>query len=211
MTAPTRSLAVLLSTAWALFGASPTHAQEVDVGQVGYVLGDTAAAVTVVEFGDFACGACGEFWRATWPSVRTELIDGGRVLWRHVPFLLGFRRGDAAANAAECAAEQGAFWQMHDRLFDGQESWMGGRRPEEVFQGYAAALGLDVSAFTVCYDGELGRERTRAATRVARDAGVRATPTFFVNGRRVLGALPYDVFRAIVEEAARMPAAGPGR
>lgn len=180
---------------------SGARAQELGSNPPGYVMGDSTAPVTIVEFGDFACTACEEFWRITWPDVRRELIETGRVVWRHVPFVLGFPNGEEAAYAAECAADQGAFWEIYDRLFGGQSEWMGDRRPRAVFRRYAAEIGLDQTAFDHCVEEELGKDRTEAANRAARDAGVRATPTFFVNGRPVLGALPYEAFRVVVEEA----------
>jgi protein-disulfide isomerase len=175
--------------------------QDVEADGIGYVLGDALASVEVVEFGDFACGACAEFWRDTWPSVKTQLIESGRVSWRHVPFLLGFDRGDDAANAAECAADQGSFWEMHDRLFEGQREWARGRGHHDVLERYAGEIGLDVDTFRECYGDEWGEDRTNAANRAARDAGVRGTPTFFVDGTPVLGAVTFDQLLAVVEEA----------
>jgi protein-disulfide isomerase len=178
-------------------------AQTPDVSEVGHTLGDPTAPVRIVEFGDFACSACGEFWQSTWSRVREDLIETGRVAWRHVPFVLGFPNGDDAANAAECAADQAAFWDMHDRLFAGQAEWIGERRPEEVFRGYAAEIGLDAPAFRACFEDEGGKDRTEAANRAARAAAVRATPTFFINDKIVLGALPYEAFLHLVEAAER--------
>ena len=190
------SMALLLTT----FRAD---AQEAAIGDIGYVLGDLDAPVAVVEFGDFACSACGEFSRETWPRIKLELVDTGRISWRHVPFLLGFRRGDDAANAAECAAEQGGFWPMHDRLFAGQREWLRDRRPTDVFRTYASAIGLDLERFSACYGAERGEGRTRAATRVARSADVRGTPTFLIGDRRAVGAIPYELFLEIVEDVER--------
>ncbi len=194
----------LLAVSVALLMTPALHAQDledVDLTDIGYVLGDHDAPIQVVEFGDFACSACAQFWRDTWPRLRQELVETGRVAWRHVPFLLGFPRGDDAANAAECAADQGEFWAMHDLLFEGHRDWTRGRGQEEVFRGYAADIGLEAEAFEECYDDEDGEDRTRAATRAARDAEVRGTPTFFVNGRPAVGALPYDMFIQLIEEA----------
>jgi protein-disulfide isomerase len=176
---------------------------DVDVSGLGYVLGDPTAPVEVVEFGDFACSACGEFWRDTWPEMKRELIETGRVSWRHIPFLLGFDRGDDGANAAECAADQGEFWTMHDRLFEGQSEWLRVRRPKEAFLRYAHEVGLDVEEFEDCYDDERGEDRTRDATRAAHRVSVRGTPTFFINGRPAFGALPFEMFLGLIEEEER--------
>jgi protein-disulfide isomerase len=192
-----------LGLAALLLGVSRASGQDVDVSEVGYTLGEPDAPVTVVEFGDFACSACAEFWRDTWPRVRTELIETGRVVWRHVPFLLGFARGDEAARAAECAGEQGRFWPMHDRLFTGQREWTRGRHPEEVFARYAADIGVGREEFEACLRGDGGEARTRAATKAARAAGVRGTPTFFIDGRQAVGALPFEMFLELVERAER--------
>jgi protein-disulfide isomerase len=202
LTAEGRSTKPVLAVFVALAGAaSAASAQDLEVDGVGYVLGHDSAPVEVVEFGDFACSACAEFWRDTWPAVRTELIETGRVRWRHVPFLLGFDRGDDATNAAECAAEQGAFWTMHDRLFEGQREWARGRGHHDVLRRYAAEEGLDVEEFRECYDDERGEHRTDAANRAARHAAIRGTPTFFVEGTPVLGAVTFEALEAVVQEA----------
>lgn len=202
-----RTLALCVAF-WLAPGARGVAGQGVDVSKVGHTLGDPSAPVAVVEFGDFACSACAEFWRDTWPRVRSELIETGRVMWRHVPFLLGFPRGDRAARAAECAAEQDAFWPMYDRLFDGQRQWTRGRHPEDVFLGYAAAIGLREDVFRGCVEDDEREARTRSATKAARAARVRGTPTFFINGRQAVGALPFEMFLALVERAERDRASG---
>lgn len=190
---------VLLAT---LSGPGPVRAQQTDPG-IGYSLGDPEAAVTVVEFADFACTACGQFWRDTWPRVRSELVETGRVSWRHVPFVLGFRHGDKATKAAECAADQGAFWPMLDRIFSSQADWMGERRPDDMLKGLVSDLEIDHDTFEDCYDRNRAKDRTRDANRAARKAGIRATPTFLVNGEPVLGALDYASFLRVVEAAER--------
>lgn len=186
-----------------LIVAGAVRGQEDPGPGVGYALGDPNAPVTVVEFADFACTACGQFWRDTWPRVRSELVETGRVSWRHVPFVLGFRHGDKATRAAECAADQDAFWPMLDRIFGSQAEWMGERRPDDMLKALAADLVVDGDAYQDCYDKNRAKDRTRDANRAARKAGIRATPTFLVNGQPVLGALDYPSFLAVVEAAER--------
>ena len=132
------------------------------------------------------------------------VLETGRVVWRHVPFLLGFRRGDDATKAAECAGDQSAFWLMHDRLFEDQGVWTEGRNPRDLFQAYAEELGLDGEAFRTCYKKNHGKDRTKDANKAARSAGVRATPAFFIGGRQALGALSFEQFLALVEEAEKV-------
>ena len=207
VTRPVGSAALMLLLAMGATQPTVVPAQdlEVEVDGIGYVLGDSTAPVEIVEFGDFACSACAEFWRETWPRARTQLVETGRVRWRHVPFVIGFARSDEGANAAECAADQGHFWAMHDRLFGGQAEWSRMRRPKEVYIRYAQELGLDSQEFGECYDEERSEDRTDAATRAAERAGVRGTPTFFINGKRALGALSFEMFLGLVEEAEAEP------
>ncbi len=187
-------------------GASGVLAQP-GLEDVGFVLGDTAAPVKIIEFGDFGCSTCADFWRDSWPRIRRDLIDTGRVVWWHVPVAVGYRHGKKAANAAQCAAEQDGFWRMHELLLGGQDEWLSTRRPQEVYIRMAREAGLDVAAFSACYEERRWEERVEAATRVAR-RGVRGLPTFFVNGRPVVGAVPYEFLLKFIVEAER---AGPGR
>jgi protein-disulfide isomerase len=178
-------------------------AQEVDLEGIGYVLGSPEAPVAVVELGDFGCWACALFHRTTWPTIEREFVQTGRVRWRHVPFLFGLRHGDDGTKAAECAADQGQYWEMHDLLFTRHEEWTKPRNPKDFLHTYAKELVLDAEAFETCYKDDHGKARTRRATRAADHLDVSGTPTFFINGSRALGALTTEVFRALLEDAER--------
>jgi Na+/H+ antiporter NhaA len=149
-----------------------------------HVRGPAKAPVTVVEYGDFECPYCG----LAEPAVRELLRDFGdvRYVWRHLPLTDVHPHAQAAAEGAEAAARQGAFWEMHDLLLDHQ-----GALTTRDLIGYARSLGLDVERFTADL-----RKHARAS-RVAEDvdsadlSGVSGTPTFFVNGMRHYGS--YDI------------------
>ncbi len=159
-----------------------------------HLRGSLDAPVTVVEYGDFECPYCGQ----AEPVVRELLRDYGdvRYVWRHLPLNDVHPHAQLAAEAAEAADEQGAFWEMHDLLLDHQ-----GDLTPRAIAGYAAELGLDTERFM----GSL-REHTGAA-RVADDvdsadlSGVTGTPTFFVNGRRHYGAYDIESLAAAVRAA----------
>jgi len=175
---------------------------QIDVSRLGYTDGDPAAPVEVVEFADFGCSFCGLFVREVKPLIAEEFIRTGRIRWRQVPIQFGGFRNSAAANrAAECAGEQGRFWPMHDLLYEHQRDWQRPRRPTELLREYAAAAGLDLNAWEACHAGEGGRERTRLNTRAGRRLRLRGTPTFFINGGRVVGALPLEEFRQLIIRA----------
>ena len=159
-----------------------------------HVRGPLDAPVTVVEYGDFECPYCG---RAE-PAVRELLRDFAdvRYVWRHLPLNDVHPRAQLAAEASEAAAEQGAFWEMHDLLFDHQDAL----EPDDLV-GYAEQLGLDVERFMDDLRGRAGAARVADDIDSADLSGVSGTPTFFVNGRRHYGAYDIDTLSAAVRAA----------
>jgi len=162
-----------------------------------HIRGDDNAPVTLVEYGDFECPNCGQ----AEPVVRELLNDFGhdlRYVFRHLPLSDVHPHAQLAAEAAEAADDQGAFWEMHDLLFDNQSAL----EPMHLI-GFAQELGLDVQAFT----DQLRRHEH--AGRIASDvddadlSGVSGTPTFFVNGMRHQGAYDIETLTAAVRAAHR--------
>ncbi len=166
--------------------------------------GDLNAKVTVVEFSDFQCPFCRQHSEETQPALDEQFVDSGEVLWifKHFPLSI-HPQAPAAGAAAECAGDQGKFWEMHAALFANQDKW-GVSDPEPIFKDLAAELGLDADAFNACLaDGE-------AADRVASDMQdgapyVQGTPTFIVlsngGGQIIPGALPLETFQQVLQEA----------
>lgn len=168
----------------------------VDLTGLGYDRGSPGAPITVVEFSDFGCGFCAKMALETKPALMAEFVDSGKVYWKYVPFVIGmFPNGDEAARAGECAAEQGRFWAMKDSLYRTQRAWKGTSDPAGHLTQLARSAGVDERRWARCYAGEGGRARTVRGNEAAARLGVRATPTFFINGRMVEGALPLNVFR----------------
>lgn len=175
---------------------------DLDVTDLGYDVGNRNAPVVVINFSDFGCPYCGQFTHETYPTLEREYVRTGKVLFKYVPFVAGmFPNGEQAARAAECAADQGRFWEMHDRLYAQQAEWKRTREPLALLQGYAATLGLDRAAFDGCYAAQRVHPRTRRANEIASEIGVRVTPSFLVNDRPVEGALPLAQFRRIIDAA----------
>lgn len=180
--------------------------RDVDLTGIGYDLGDPAAPIQVVELSDFGCPYCATFALETEPELMREFVASGQVYWKYVPFVIGmFPNGEAAARASECAAEQGRFWPMRDSIYAHQSAWKRADDPVAVLNRIAAGAGLDGERFAGCWSAAHVRARTTRANNAATRLGVRATPTFFINGRMVEGALPLNVFRGglrqMVEEA----------
>jgi len=159
-----------------------------------HIRGPLVAPVTVVEYGDFECPYCG---RAE-PVVREllrEFVDV-RYVWRHLPLSDVHPRAQLAAEASEAAAEQGAFWQMHDLLLGHQDAL----RPDDLI-AYAEQSGLDVERFTNDLREHTGAPRVADDVDSADLSGVSGTPTFFINGRRHHGAYDIKTLSAAVRVA----------
>lgn len=158
----------------------------------GNARGRADAAVTIVEFSDFECGHCAAFHDSLEAALR-RLGDSVRVVFRHFP-LDGDCNGRVpgrfhpqaclAAVAAECAGEQGRFWEYHNVLFANQR-----RLSREFLVDSAQQLGLDRQRFITCLAGEAARTRVRHDAQVGADLGIDSTPTLFINGRKIQGAL----------------------
>ncbi len=184
-------------------GTAAARAQTLDVTGTGYDRGSANAPVFIVEFGDFGCSACAKFHRDTFAALNQEFIATGKVRWKFVPFVMGsFPNSGAAARAAICAGDQDAFWSMHDLLYDRQPEWNKLSNPRAQMETFARQLNLDPAKFHACYTKDSPRERVGHNNQLANTLQVRATPTFFVNGRRAVGALPIDMWRRIVAQVA---------
>jgi protein-disulfide isomerase len=149
----------------------------VPVGPTDHSTGPEHAPVTIVEYGDFECPSC----KQAAPAVKLllERFAGKvRLVFRHFPLEEVHPHALRAAEAAECAGGQGKFWEMHDVLFDNQQHL----KPNNL-HSYAAQLQLDMPRFTAEMDDEIYLQRVREHQASGNESGVRATPTFFVNGR----------------------------
>jgi len=169
----------------------------------GHVLGNPNAPVQILEFADFECPHCAEFATITEPDVRKRIIDTGLASYRYFDFPLPhFTNSVPASNAAACAGDQNKFWEMHDKLFQGQPDWSGENNPKGVFETYAKSLGLDLNAWDACYASRKHLPEINAN----RDEGLRrhveSTPTFVIGTKQIPGAIPYDMFKAYVDTAA---------
>jgi protein-disulfide isomerase len=154
------------------------------------------ARVTFVEFLDFECEGC----RAAYPIVeqlRAEYGDHVEFVVRYFP-LSGHFNAERAARAVEAAAQQGQLEAMYHKMYETQPEWGEQRTPaDDVFRGFANALGLDMSAFDTAYNDPTTLERIRLDQRDGQELGVQGTPTFFINGEQVRLRNPDDLRNAI--------------
>jgi protein-disulfide isomerase len=210
-----RLLLIALSLTGMLTGVTPVTAQE-SVHQIlqqigpGQPKGSETAPVMIEEFSDFQCSYCGKFSRETLPRLIETYVDTGKVRWVFRHFAILGPGSKAAAEASACAGAQGQFWLYHDRLYAVQ-----GRREfsRENLLRMAQELHLDVADFTHCVDtGRFGAQ-VQAETDAAVALGLQGTPGFVINGQSMVGALPFELFQSVIDEAlaavAPAPPAGP--
>ena len=155
--------------------------------------GSADAPVTIVEFGDFRCSYCARFHAQTLTPLLDAFGDNVRFVYRDFP-ILG-PGSVTAALAGECATDQGKFWEFPDLGYANQ-----GGLTRGAFTTYATELGMDVDVFNACIDADETTTRVQRDFADGQQLGVSGTPTFFVNGRILVGAQPYDVFARYVEE-----------
>ncbi len=155
------------------------------------------APITIIECSDFQCPFCARFANDTLKQLRANEIKKGKVRLVFKNFPLPFHQfAEKAAEAAECANRQGKFWQMHDLLFNSN-----GRLDVDSLKSYAKQIGLNTKEFDHCLDsGEMaGIVQTDRAQCAA--AGVQGTPTFFINGKMLIGAQPYEQFKGLIAKS----------
>lgn len=170
-------------------------------GETFAALGDPNAKVTMVEFTDYGCPFCREYDLATFPQLKSAYIDTGKVYYvvKHYP--VSSQQGGLAAEAADCAGEQGRFWDMHKALFTSAgDDWdKSEAKARASFRSSAEALGLDLKAFDSCV--KQGRsEQVSADFEQGMKLRVSGTPTFFVNNKMLVGAQDFAGFSELIEQ-----------
>jgi protein-disulfide isomerase len=189
-------------TAVAVYLQAPAAARVPVSADKGFVRGAKDAPVTIVEFSDFQCPFCKN---ATATVKQVVEKYQGKVKWvfRDFPIPSLHPAAPKAHEAARCAAEQGKFWEYHDLLFEKSPR----QAPEELKQ-YAKDLSLDAAAFAQCLDS--GKHQAAVNSDISEGAqlGITGTPTFFINGRQLVGAQPASTFQKIIDNELAMKPAG---
>ena len=175
----------------------------------GRIEGNPDAPVTIIEYADYQCPVCGRYDSEFAPAIRDEYIETGIVSFEFRNFAFLGPESIQAAEAAECAADQGLFWEYHDILFQKQDGENRGAFAEDRLKDFAREIAdahddreFDTAAFDECLDSGVKRELIEAQTNEGIAAGVEATPTFFINGQGIRG-LPrsLDDLRQVIEAA----------
>lgn len=168
------------------------------VNDSDHIKGNKDGAVTVVEYSDFQCPSC----RAAMPLVKQlekELGDKVAIVYRHYPLSAIHANAQLAAQAAEAAHIQGKFWEMHDELFNSQDSWSKTKNPTDLFVKMAEKLKLDKNQFKTDLVSEVVKLRVDKDYASGSASGVRGTPTFYINGQQITNPGTYATLKSAVE------------
>lgn len=157
-------------------------------------VGGANAKVVINEFSDFQCPFCSRA-KDIVNQIKQFYGDKVKVSFRHFPLDQGHPEATPAAIASECAKDQGKFWEYHDKLFDNQKEL-----PSKPYLKLAQELSLDMAKFEPCLQDAKVADRVKADFEAGKTLGVDSTPTFYVNGKKVAGALPFEQFKAIIDE-----------
>jgi len=186
---------------------APQDTSFLKLGARDAILGEASAPVTIIEYGDYQCPFCARYFSQVEPSVRADYVKSGKVkiVYRGLAFLdqrSPDKESHAAAEAAECAKDQGKFWPFHDAIFsaeekDGQEN--NGNLNEVLFLKIAGDLKLNVPDFKTCYESGKYSAFVDQVTQNAAAAGINSTPTTFVDTQEVKGLIPYSQLKAAID------------
>jgi len=163
------------------------------------VLGNNSADVTVVEFADYQCPACGFFSNSTFGDLKTKYIDTGKIkfVFKDFPLFSIHPQSEMASEAAHCASDQEKYFEMHEMLFKRVKEWSGNSKAEAVFNNFAKELKLDTKQFSDCMKTNKYKEKILASVKEALNAEAEGTPTFYINGEKTFfGAYPIESFDA---------------
>lgn len=182
---------------------TPPPVVDVEVGNLP-IKGDENAKVTIVEFSDFQCPFCKSFIDDTYQQLDEQYIKTGKVkfAFRHYPLTVIHPNAPKAAEAAECANEQDKFWEYHDVLFKNQETWspQSSTTFADSLTDYAGQVGLDTVQFRSCLDSGKYKQKVDDDLTAGQAIQVGGTPAFFINGKRVTGAVPFADLQKTIEE-----------
>jgi protein-disulfide isomerase len=163
--------------------------------------GSPKAPVTVYEMSDFQCPYCRRFAEETFPSVDRSYISAGKVRWVFINFPLTdiHPHAAAAAQLGLCAAKQNGFWRMHDLLFQHQQTWAPLKEAGPFFLSLADSAGLSKQTLLACLEAPETMQAVQADADGAARSGATSTPTFYIEGGLLEGAVPFSVFKQVLD------------
>jgi len=163
------------------------------------VKGKKDAPITIVEFSDYECPFCKRYVDQTYAKLWQDY--GSKIRYIFHDFPLGFHKhAQKMAEAARCAGSQDKYWQMHDMLFAKHDEWVEKSSVDASLTAYAKKLGLNKAKFNQCLSSGKYKQAVKDDAALGQKVGVSGTPTFFINGKKLVGAQPFSAFKAIIDQ-----------
>lgn len=196
-----------------VYSSSSVETENLDVRTHGIIsttmgssiLGNPSAQITIVEFGDYQCHQCYNWFHNTKPTVFQNYVDTGKVNFVFMDLAFLGMDSPKAAQASYCAEDQGKYWEYHNQLYTAQESQIdNGWANSQRLKAFAFSLGLDMELFDSCLDSGKYAKRVLYNIAEAKKLGANGTPTFFIIGpdgqqQKLVGAQPYSVFKQVLD------------
>lgn len=163
-----------------------------------HIQGPRTAKATVIEYSDFQCPACAAYYPIM-KGLEQKYGDKLALVYRYFPLTQIHQNADLASRAGEAAASQGKFWEMHDLLFERQDSWSTASNAKQMMIDYAQELQLDETKFTKDIDSKEVKDRVNVDVSSGNSAGLSGTPTFFLNGTKLTNPGSADAFSKLID------------
>lgn len=165
-----------------------------------HIVGNTKSKVTLIEYGDFQCPACKSYYPIV-KQIKEEYSDRIAFQFKHFPLVQIHPNAFVSARAAEAAGKQGKFFEMHDVLYENQDSWAQSTSPNSIFESYAQQLGLNLDQFKKDMVSEEIATIINADVKSAQAIGGNSTPTFAINNKKIENPKTLDEFKKVIDEA----------
>ena len=175
-----------------------TQVAEIEEGGAA-VKGNENAPVTIVEFSEYQCPFCKRYVDESYQKIFEEYGDQIRYIFRDYP-LEFHQHAQKTAEAARCAGDQNQYWSMHDLLFSQRDEWANEAKIDSLLADYASQLSLDKAEFNSCLTSGKHTQAVKDDLDLGKKIGVSGTPSFFINGQKLVGAHPFENFKKIIDE-----------
>jgi len=201
-------IAVLIGGLWLLINAAnapltpppPAEIQNVPpVSKTDFIRGNPNAKITLIEYADFQCPACAAM-HSTIKQLEGNFKDNLRLIYRFFPLTDAHQNAMISAQAAYAASLQGKFWEMHDIIYENQDSWSDSTQPKTIFTDYAKKIGLNLNKFNSDIDSDSTKKFVTDEQNKGLDLGINGTPTLFLNGKEIQNPATYEDFKKLIQD-----------
>lgn len=178
----------------------PAEIQNVPpVSKTDFIRGNPNAKITLIEYADFQCPACAAM-HSTIKQLEGNFKDNLRLIYRFFPLTDAHQNAMISAQAAYAASLQGKFWEMHDIIYENQDSWSDSTQPKTIFTDYAKKIGLNLNKFNSDIDSDSTKKFVSDEQNKGLDLGISGTPTLFLNGKQIQNPTSYEEFKKLVQD-----------